>query len=38
MEEELKKQNDPRMFGQGQVFDEYPPTQGGGLYEEVYAR
>jgi hypothetical protein len=24
MEQELKKQNDPRMFGKGDVFDKYP--------------
>lgn len=34
MEEELKSHSDPRMFGRGQVFDEYLPTQGGGFYEK----
>ncbi len=34
MEEELKQQRDPRMFGQGQLFDEYLPTQGDGFYEK----
>lgn len=34
MEAELKSQADPRMFGQGQVFDEYAPTQGAGFYEK----
>lgn len=24
MEQELKKQQDPRMFGKGHVFDAYP--------------
>ena len=33
MEAELKAQNDPRMFGQGHVFDEYKPTSGAGFYE-----
>jgi arylsulfatase A-like enzyme len=34
MENELKAQNDPRMFGQGHVFDEYKPTTGDGFYEQ----
>ncbi len=34
MEEELKSQGDPRMFGQGHLFDEYLPTQGDGFYEK----
>lgn len=34
MEDELKSQGDPRMFGKGQLFDEYAPTQGGGFYEK----
>ena len=31
---ELKAQGDPRMFGQGKVFDEYPVTSGTGFYEK----
>ena len=27
MEDELKKQGDPRMFGQGHIFDEYPYSE-----------
>ena len=34
MEAELKSQNDPRMAGNGKVFDEYPPTNGQGFYEK----
>lgn len=34
MEVELKGQNDPRMFGNGKVFDEYPATNGKGFYDE----
>ncbi len=34
METELKAQGDPRMFGNGQVFDNYLPTQGDGFYEK----
>lgn len=33
MEETLRAQGDPRMFGQGSIFDEYPPTQGKGFYD-----
>ncbi len=33
METELKAQHDPRMVGQGHVFDEYKPTAGAGFYE-----
>lgn len=33
MERTLKDQGDPRMFGQGHVFDAYPPTSGDGFYE-----
>jgi N-sulfoglucosamine sulfohydrolase len=33
MESELRQQNDPRMLGNGKVFDEYPVTQGAGFYE-----
>ncbi len=34
MEAILKSQGDPRMFGQGHVFDEYKPTSGDGFYEK----
>jgi N-sulfoglucosamine sulfohydrolase len=34
METELKSQGDPRMSGQGHVFDEYIPTRGQGFYEK----
>ena len=34
MESALKSQGDPRMFGRGSVFDEYPPTRGDGFYEK----
>lgn len=34
MEKELADQNDPRMFGNGRVFDEYIPTAGAGFYEK----
>jgi arylsulfatase A-like enzyme len=33
METELKTQDDPRMAGRGEVFDEYKPTAGDGFYE-----
>lgn len=33
MEEELKKQGDPRMFGKGDVFDSYEPTSVVNFYE-----
>lgn len=33
MESTLKVQGDPRMFGRGHIFDEYPPTSGAGFYE-----
>ena len=33
MEDQLKAQNDPRMFGNGKVFDEYIPTSNPGFYE-----
>jgi arylsulfatase A-like enzyme len=29
----LKAQGDPRMFGQGHVFDQYPPSNNAGFYE-----
>jgi arylsulfatase A-like enzyme len=34
MEAELKAQGDPRMFGQGHLFDHYRPTAGEGFYEK----
>ncbi|MDH7504165.1 MAG: sulfatase [Verrucomicrobiota bacterium] len=34
MESKLKALGDPRMFGRGYVFDEYPPTSGAGFYEK----
>jgi hypothetical protein len=34
METMLKAQGDPRMEGRGQVFDNYKPTEGDGLYEK----
>jgi hypothetical protein len=34
METMLKEQGDPRMFGNGHVFDEYKPTSGDGFYEK----
>ncbi len=34
MTSELKAQNDPRMFGNGKVFDEYRATNGEGFYEK----
>jgi N-sulfoglucosamine sulfohydrolase len=34
MESELKAQGDPRMAGNGRVFDEYPATSGAGFYEK----
>ncbi|MFO1062814.1 MAG: sulfatase-like hydrolase/transferase [Pirellulales bacterium] len=34
MEEELKSQQDPRMFGNGHLFDEYRATNGAGFYEQ----
>jgi hypothetical protein len=34
MEAELKAQGDPRMFGRGQIFDQYKPTSGDGFYEK----
>jgi N-sulfoglucosamine sulfohydrolase len=33
MERVLTSQQDPRMLGQGDVFDRYPPTSGAGFYE-----
>lgn len=34
MESILKQQGDPRMFGQGRLFDNYTPTNGDGFYEK----
>lgn len=34
MESGLRVQADPRMLGQGGVFDAYPPTAGRGFYEK----
>lgn len=34
MESKLKALGDPRMFGRGHIFDEYPPTSGAGFYEK----
>lgn len=34
MEDELRAQGDPRMAGNGKVFDEYPATSGAGFYEK----
>ena len=33
MEEKLKAQQDPRMFGRGAIFDEYRPTTQADFYE-----
>ena len=35
--DELKQQDDPRMFGKGNVFDEYPSADSAnrGLYEKI---
>ncbi len=33
MEAELETQQDPRLFGRGYIFDEYPVTNGAGFYE-----
>ena len=34
MEDELKAQEDPRMSGNGAIFDNYEPTNGAGFYEK----
>ncbi|XZE18618.1 sulfatase family protein [Pirellulaceae bacterium SH449] len=34
MEDLLKTQGDPRMFGHGHIFDDYKPTAGDGFYEK----
>jgi len=31
---ELKQQQDPRMFGNGSVFEKYPPTEGKDFYKQ----
>lgn len=33
MESQLREENDPRMSGNGHVFDDYRPTNGDGFYE-----
>ena len=30
---ELKQQHDPRMYGNGTIFEKYPPTQGKDFYK-----
>ncbi len=35
MEAELKSQNDPRMAGNGKIFDEYPVTTHAGFHEKI---
>jgi len=35
MEEELKKQNDPRMFGNGDIFDQYKADGAVDFYELI---
>lgn len=35
LENELKKQNDPRMFGNGGVFESYTPDRNEKLYEKI---
>ena len=34
METTLKAQGDPRLLGNGQIFDHYKPTAGAGFYEK----
>ncbi len=34
METELRESGDPRMFGQGKIFDNYRPTSGAGFHEQ----
>jgi N-sulfoglucosamine sulfohydrolase len=34
MESWLRSQGDPRMAGQGSLFDQYKPTSGAGFYEQ----
>jgi hypothetical protein len=33
MESKLFAQEDPRMLGDGSIFDKYPVTDGAGFYE-----
>jgi arylsulfatase A-like enzyme len=35
MEAELRDQGDPRMFGNGDIFDKYRPTNGAGFHELI---
>jgi hypothetical protein len=34
LESELKNQNDPRMFGKGDIFDNYVPDRNVHFYEK----
>nr|MCU0717880.1 hypothetical protein [Pirellula sp.] len=34
MERKLIEQGDPRMRGEGDVFDRYPVTSGAGFYDQ----
>ena len=34
MEQKLSEQGDPRMRGQGDIFDRYPVSSGAGFYEQ----
>lgn len=34
LESELKKQKDPRVFGNGEIFDNYVPDRGAKFYEQ----
>lgn len=36
MQAELEKQKDPRMFGNGDVFDQYTPAKGSHFYERYF--
>lgn len=39
MEEELRRQGDPRMFGKGYIFDQYPYVDSSGMnFHERYIR
>jgi hypothetical protein len=37
MYEGLKAQGDPRILGNGDIFDQYPVTQNAGFYERFMA-
>lgn len=37
MYDQLKAEGDPRVLGNGDVFDNYPPTQNAGFYEKFMA-